>query len=102
METGSARVAGTPPSASDIELFNLIENSLYTAVVCDSLDQLGYRDQAMREWMRPLHPEYRFAGRARTIAYVDVYHIGANPYEGEIAAVDSILSGEVVVASTAG
>jgi len=102
METRSNPAAVAAPSVVDIELFTLIERTLYTAVVCDSLDQLGYREQAMREWMRPMHPSYRFAGRARTIAYVDVYHISADPYSGEIAAVDSILPGEVVVASTAG
>jgi regulator of RNase E activity RraA len=102
METGSARSAGVRVSAREMELFDLIECSLYTAVVCDSLDSLGYRDQAMREWMRPLNPGFRFAGRARTIAYVDVYHLPGDPYGMEIAAVDSILPGEVVVASTAG
>ncbi len=85
---------------TDLELFQHIETKLYTAVVSDSLDQLGIRHQAMREYLRPLYPSCCFAGWARTIACSDVYHIPANPYELELEAVDSILPGEVVVVST--
>ncbi len=85
---------------TDIELFQHIESKLYTAVVSDSLDQLGFRQQAMREYLRPVHPACCFAGWARTVACSDVYHIPPNPYELELEAVDSILPGEVVVVST--
>jgi regulator of RNase E activity RraA len=83
-------------------LFRHIEANLYTAVISDSLDELGYRNQAFREFIRPLSPDDRFAGWARTFACVDVYHIPSDPYVMEIEAMDSILPGEVVVASTAG
>src|SRR5258706_3487462 len=85
---------------TDLELFQHIETKLYTAVVSDSLDQLGFRQQAMREYLRPVHPACCFAGWARTVACSDVYHIPPNPYELELEAVDSILPGEVVVVST--
>ena len=81
--TGVVRAAAT---AADLELFAEIEKDLYTAVVSDSLDDLGYRDQAMREHLRPLFPNVRFAGWARTITCVDVYHIPSDPYETEIEA----------------
>lgn len=77
-----------------------METHLYTAVVADCLDELGYRNQAMREYMRPLAREFRFAGWARTIAYADAYHIAEDPYAKEIEAIDSILPEEVVVIST--
>lgn len=86
--------------SSELELIRHIEANLYTAVVCDALDELGYRNQAMRERLRPLSANDRFAGRARTISCVDVAHIPAEPYAMEIEAVDSILEGEVVVVST--
>ena len=54
----------------------------------------------MDERLRPLHNSCCFAGRARTIAWSDVYHIDADPYAKEIEAIDSILPGEVVVVST--
>jgi 4-hydroxy-4-methyl-2-oxoglutarate aldolase len=84
----------------EIELAVFAETRLYTAVVSDSLDQLGIRNQAMREYLRPVYRCRRFAGRARTIACSDVYHIPEDPYSLEIEAVDSILPGEVVLVST--
>jgi 4-hydroxy-4-methyl-2-oxoglutarate aldolase len=92
----------SPATAADLELFADIEQNLYTAVVSDSLDELGYRDQAMRENLRPIFPTVPFAGWARTITCVDVYHIDAEPYKVEIESLDSILPGEVVVVSTGG
>jgi 4-hydroxy-4-methyl-2-oxoglutarate aldolase len=91
-----------PATEADLELFALIESKLYTAVICDSLDELGYRDRAMREYLRPLGPNCCFSGWARTIAYADVYHTPSDPYGLEIEAVDSVLPGEVVVISTSG
>ena len=89
-----------PASTSDLELFQRIERELYTAVICDALDDLGYRHQAMHERLRPLFPGISFAGWMRTISCVDISHIPAEPYAKEIEAVDSILPGEVVVVST--
>jgi len=88
-------------TAEHVELFNHIEARLYTAVVADSLDELGYHNQAMNEHLRPLFSECRFAGWARTISCCDLYHVPEDPYAKEIEAVDSILAGEVVVVSTA-
>lgn len=86
---------------ADLELFAHIEANLYTAVIADALDELGYRDRAMREHLRPLTPDVTFAGWARTIACVDVYHVPPEPYALEIEAVDSLLPGEVAIVSTA-
>lgn len=96
----SATSTRMPASDSDLALFQRIERELYTAVVCDALDDLGYRRQAMHERVRPLFPHISFAGWVRTISCVDVSHIPADPYAKEIEAVDSILPGEVVVVST--
>lgn len=89
-----------PDIESTIEFCLFVENNLYTAVVSDSLDELGLRNQAMREYLRPLHSSCRFAGWARTVACADVYHISDDPYGREIAAIDSVLPGEVIVVST--
>jgi regulator of RNase E activity RraA len=83
-----------------LELCCFVEQNLYTAVVSDSLDQLGVRHQAMREYLRPLYPQCKFAGWARTITCSDIYHIPDDPYAVEIEAVDSLLPGEVAVVST--
>ena len=85
----------------DLAFCRFVEENLYTAVVSDSLDQLGARNQAMREYLRPVHPACKFAGWARTISCIDVYHIPDDPYGMEIEAVDSLLPGEVAVVGTA-
>lgn len=95
------RDPGRAATTSDIELFGHIETNLYTAVLADSLDELGYHNQAMRETIRPLTGKQCFAGWARTMLCMDMYHVPPDPYEVEIEAVDSILSGEVVVVATA-
>lgn len=84
----------------DISLCEFVESTLYTAVVSDSLDQLGARHQAMREYLRPVHKQCKFAGWARTISCSDIYHVPEDPYAMEIEAVDSLLPGEVAVVGT--
>lgn len=86
--------------AADADLLRFVEDTLYTAVVSDSLDEIGLRDQAMREYIHPLHACCRFAGWARPIACTDVYDIPNEPYQKEIEAVDSIQPGEAIVVST--
>jgi regulator of RNase E activity RraA len=102
MISESIRPFRTPATEADLKLFQQIEEQLYTAVISDALDELGYRDQALREFIRPLSADDRFAGWARTLSCVDIYHVPADPYAMEIEAVDSILPGEVVMVSTAG
>jgi len=89
-----------PDARWDEELCEFVEKNLYTAVVSDSLDQLGIRHQAMSEYLRPVHNRCKFAGWARTIACSDVYHMPEDPYLIEIEAVDSLLPGEVAVIGT--
>ena len=102
MDNQSTRIPGHSATQTDLDLFKHIEENLYTAVVSDSLDELGYRNQVLREFIRPLSPNDRFAGWARTFSCVDMYHIPADPYAVEIAALDSVLPGEVVIAATGG
>jgi 4-hydroxy-4-methyl-2-oxoglutarate aldolase len=91
---------GLPNDGLGQDLCAFAEENLYTAVVSDALDQLGVRNQAMREYLRPLHARCTFAGWARTISCVDVYHIPDDPYALEIEAIDSLLPGEVAVVGT--
>ncbi len=87
-------------AALDSDLSELAKVKLYSAVVSDALDQIGIRNQAMREYLRPVYTCSVFCGWARTIACSDVYHVPPEPYAMEIEAIDSILPGEVVVVST--
>lgn len=86
---------------SQAALLDHIAAHLYTAVLSDSLDSLGYRRQVMRESIRPVHSRYQVvAGFAHTIAFVDSDEILPNPFDAEIAAVDAIPEGAMVVIST--
>ncbi|MCC7496201.1 MAG: RraA family protein [Bryobacterales bacterium] len=94
------RVVRGPATAKDLELFAHIDRTLYTAVISDSLDELGYRDQAMRKDFRPLSRSFRCSGWARTIVCIDVFEIPDDSYGIEIEAIDSLLTGEIAVVST--
>ena len=89
---------------NDSELFSFIRKNLYVAAVCDILDELGYRNQAMHQRLRPLLPDPEkcgFIGRARTFRWMETdYIIEENPYGLEIEAMDSLKSGDVAVHST--
>jgi len=87
---------------TETEWYAVMKDKLYTGVICDTLDELGYRNQAMRENIRPLYPVVaeNFVGMAKTILSVDVYYVPEQPYEQEIKAIDSIKPNEVLVAAT--
>jgi 4-hydroxy-4-methyl-2-oxoglutarate aldolase len=80
----------------------ILRERLYTAVVSDVLDRQGLLEQAMSARIRPLEPRMRLVGRAHTVLTADIYQRPANPYEKEIASVDSLKPGDVMVAATNG
>lgn len=86
--------------ARDRELFATMKQELYTAVCCDVMDSFGYREQAMRHNIRPVSDDMVVIGRAKTMLAADIQKVYANPYEKEIAALDSVIEGEVVVVDT--
>jgi 4-hydroxy-4-methyl-2-oxoglutarate aldolase len=89
-------------SASDIDRSRWIRENLYVPAVCDALDGLGFRDQAMHQRLRPLDPgACVIAGRARTFRWMEAdYVVEDDPYGLEIEAMDSLRPGDVVVHST--
>ncbi|MFC5703882.1 RraA family protein [Cohnella faecalis] len=85
---------------NDKELFDRMTESLYAAVISDTLDELGHRNQVMRENINPIDPNWVLAGRAKTILSVDVHYIPDQPYAKEIEAVDSVKPEDVVIGCT--
>lgn len=81
---------------------NQLKEKLYSAVICDILDSLGYRKQGMKHTIRPLMEDGVAVGRAFTVLAADIYEVPAEPYKLELEAVDSIKNGEIMVASTNG
>lgn len=76
-----------------------IRARLYTAVLSDVLDELGYMHQAMTPSIRPLDENLVLVGYARTGLYREVYHVtpNENPYALEIALIDDLAPDDVVV-----
>lgn len=74
-------------------------HTLSAAVLSDVMDSLGLKQRAMKPFVRPLDDGVLLVGRARTGLYMPNYSLreGENPYEVEIALVDDLHPGDVVV-----
>ncbi|MGC9349140.1 MAG: RraA family protein [Anaerolineae bacterium] len=79
------------------EYYDAINKELYTAVLADIMDRLGYREQIVAPHIRPLYPEATIVGRAATMLAVDTYEVPERPYEKEMELLDDLVPGEVVV-----
>ena len=60
----------------DKALFALIKEELYTAVVGDIMDKMGYTRQFLPPRIRPLRDDMLVAGRAMTVLEADVLDAG--------------------------
>lgn len=91
-----------PSLKDDTELFQWMAQNLYVPAVCDILDDMGFRQQAMHQRLRPLDPATcTIVGRARTFRWMDTdYVVEEDPYGLEIEGMDSLKAGDVVVHST--
>lgn len=85
----------TRAPGSDNELFHTITEQLYTAVIGDILDQLGYHHQFLPARVQPLHPEMRVAGRAMPVLTADVFGPQQKPFGLLTEALDSLQPGDV-------
>jgi regulator of RNase E activity RraA len=90
----------TPPEGRRQDWVRRLD-ALYSAVVADVLDRLGYRNQVLGVGVRPLFPQARAAGFAMTVHAVPARELApAEPYRGELAAVDALEPDDVMVVST--
>lgn len=53
------------------EMFSLMKEKLYTPVVGDILDAMGYCHQFLPQNIRPLGDDMRLAGKAMTVLMID-------------------------------
>ncbi len=81
----------------DQEMFAIMQEKLYAAVISDILDYLGAREQAMRADICPIYQGAVIVGRAYPILSADTFKISDDPYRGEIEAVDSLKANDVAV-----
>lgn len=75
---------------------------LFVAVVSDSLDKLGYRNNVLAPHIRPLQPGSRVAGFAATVelVQVDAKPAPADSYRGEMLAIEEMQPGDVMLVSS--
>ncbi len=84
---------------NEISDFAELQQNFFTALISDCLDAVGRTRQAMPSLIRPLDESRILVGRARTAAFMEVFHVepGINPYELEMELVDSLKPGEIPV-----
>jgi len=95
------------PPSSAIAAFPIplekLRQTLTVALLCDALDAAGHREQSPCLPIRPLTAEGKFLiGRAKTTLWEDISHEDPNPYELELAAIDSCQPDEVIVCAAGG
>ncbi len=86
-------------SASDVERFELIRSVLYTPVIGDILDTLGFYHQFLPQPIQPLLAEIRIVGRALPIQIADAWGKQTKPFGEMTAALDSIKPGDIYIAT---
>lgn len=85
-----------------LEDLQIIKDKLYSAVICDALDSMGYRNQSPRAQFHAYTGINKLAGYCKNTLWVDMYHKDPNPYDLELQAVDSCNPGDVLVAAASG
>jgi 4-hydroxy-4-methyl-2-oxoglutarate aldolase len=79
-----------------------IREKLYSAVVCDALDKLGFTNQSPRVALRSLTTPGVLVGRCKTTLWAEMAHEDPRPYELELQAVDSCRPDDVIIAAAGG
>ena len=82
--------------------FDDLSERLYTAVVSDILDSMGFRDQSPNIELDSTTGNRTLMGYAKTLRWVDCQDPEEETYTPMIAAVDSVKPGEVVVSAAKG
>ena len=77
------------------EMLEKIKRELYTPVVGDILDQMGYYHQFLPQAVRPLREEMKLAGFAMPVLMIDVYEEQKKPFGFLTEALDELQEDEI-------
>jgi 4-hydroxy-4-methyl-2-oxoglutarate aldolase len=88
-------------------VFSNLRDKLFTAVVGDVLDKMGWRRQFLPQAIGPLKPDMKFVGRAMPVLEADIFDdsvhspgsVGAKPFGLMLEALDDLRPNEVYVAT---
>lgn len=79
-----------------------IRSTLYSGLICDVLDQMGYHHQYLGCEMDALLPDTVVFGKAFTAVATQVYSMPADPLTAQCRVLDQMQPGEVFVLTTRG
>ena len=88
-------------------VFSTLRDKLFTAVVGDVLDKMGWRRQFLPQAIGPLKPEMKVIGRAMPVLEADIFEddarsaggVGSKPFGLMLEALDDLRPNEVYVAT---
>lgn len=81
----------------DAKQFQVIRSTLYTPVLGDILDTLGFWHQFLPQPIQPMREEMRIVGRAMPVQLVDVWGKQEHPFGKMTEALDALEPGEIYV-----
>lgn len=81
------------------EMFDLINKELYTPVVGDIMDGMGYCHQFLPQAVRPLENNMKLIGFAMPVLMADVYGAQDKPFGFLTEALDQLEKNEIYLAS---
>lgn len=86
------------------EIITACREELFSAALSDSLDSLGYHEQAVAPGLHPISEGIKIVGFARVGIYLPIYHDdeNVNVYEHEIRLIDDLAKDDVAVLSCNG
>lgn len=84
---------------TDTELIEIFKKELYTPVVGDILDELGYYHQFLPPPVQPIRLTDKLIGRAMPVLMIDVFGPQQKPFGKLTEALDQLQPGEIYVAS---
>ncbi|MEO6706956.1 MAG: RraA family protein [Ginsengibacter sp.] len=89
---------------NDVELFSIVRNELYTAVVGDIMDKMGLLHQFLPPQIMPLRDNFFVVGRAMTVLEADVFDddgdhnpVLKKPFGLMLEALDDLKTNEVYI-----
>ncbi len=94
------------PRKGDTELFAVARRELFTSVVGDSMDKLGFYHQFLPAAIQPLRPEFVLVGRAMPVLAADVFQervqgsansLSETPFGLMLQALDDLKENEVYI-----
>src|SRR5436189_6182590 len=86
-------------ATDDPTIFREIRDTLYTPVVGDILDDLGFNHQFLPQPIQPMREQMKLAGRAMPVLMIDVFGKQKQPFGKLTEALDQLEPGEIYLAS---